>query len=205
MQTFTRPTLPEGMDIINLAPEDSKQNVLEPTTPVHCLNRGTHELRDKFDGRDYVLPTGVIFTLPYGAALHFKTRQIVPGTRDPNGQGDAAKSYIAIFGVDRPEDCVPFTAAEQERADNAPEGLDREQMISPADRAAAPRGLRNSSAGRGMQGVRPQVDASQQGSSEAAERASGVFVPPTTSAAETDERAADERPMARAGRKVREE
>jgi hypothetical protein len=204
VKTYQKPALPEGTAVMSLAPEDSVANALTPETVVTCLNRGSHELRDKFDGRDYVIPGGALFELPYGAALHFKTRQVVPGTRDPHN-GHVVKSFIAILGLDPAEQCRPFSDEAMDKIDATPEGLDREQMESPVDRDVQPRGLAQSSAGR-SQGRRPHIDGSQQATSEAAERAAGAMTPPTTSAAEQDERAsASDGAMARAGRKTRGE
>lgn len=124
MASYTPPELPTGTRITNLRKEDDKANELTPETMVTCINRGPLALVDMFDGQNYVIPPGH-FMAPYGAALHFQRRQVVPGTRIP-GQGH--KSWVSILGIDKAEVCLPFTDAELEAFGQAREAINREAL-----------------------------------------------------------------------------
>jgi hypothetical protein len=109
---------------VNLVPESQESlKTLTPETPVVCMNRSTRELRDTFDSQHYRIPPGPTkFWLAYGAALHFKTRLIVPGTR----RGPSSfESMICILGIDDPADCAMFDEMAEAEFSARPEGLDR--------------------------------------------------------------------------------
>lgn len=109
---------------VNLVPESQESlKTLTPETPVICMNRSGHELRDTFDSQHYRIPPGPTkFWVPYGAALHFKTRLIQPGTRRGPSSFD---SLIAILGIDPPEECTMLDPEVEKHIMSRPEGLDR--------------------------------------------------------------------------------
>lgn len=125
--------------VTDLQPESSGEIKLTPDTTVLCINRGRRQLRDTFDSRHYVIPVGY-FTIPYGAALHFKNRQVVPGSRNPETNYQA--SFISIIGVASPhakglhiakpiDDEVEWPAFSDEECDQfgeAKEAIDREGL-----------------------------------------------------------------------------
>lgn len=127
MSGYEIPMLDPGQMPGNLVPEAKAQRKeLTPETPVVIRNRGLRTLRDKFDGLDYAIPAGPgTFWLPYGAAKHFQARLIIPGTR--NGV-NGFQSYIAILGIDPPDQCEMFDQAEFDRQQAIVEGLDRSQL-----------------------------------------------------------------------------
>jgi len=125
-QTYTRPPLPPWVaKPHDLASVDLKAIELTPKTSVLCINRGAAVYYDKYDGRDYEVPPGY-FEVAYEVAAHFRERSIVPGSRNPVTGGQ--QMYIAILGIDRPEDCEPFSDAEVDAQAAAPEALDRSDM-----------------------------------------------------------------------------
>ncbi|MCC6989948.1 MAG: hypothetical protein IT181_13165 [Acidobacteria bacterium] len=151
-QTYQFPELPAGQFPQSLVPEDQAgQKDLKPDTPVVIVNRGLGALRDKFDGRDYVIPPGPqTFLVPYGAALHFQKRNIVPGTRTL-GEG-GFESFIGILNIDSPENCLMLNDAEYAAAMSKPEGLDRSQLDPERQnvRALQTSAQRGQVAGQGM-------------------------------------------------------
>lgn len=132
-------------EVQDLKPVDSGAIALTPDTIVLCRNRGRETYVDKFDSRDYQIGPGS-FTAPYGAALHFKRRAVVPGSRNPETGFQA--SFITIIGVVHPkpggglkvvrpiDDAVewdPFTDDECREYGHAVEALDRASMVDPID------------------------------------------------------------------------
>lgn len=115
---------------VNLIPEGLGGEELSPKTRVVCINRGDVPYLDKCDGRDYVCQPG-LFEVEYEVADHFRTRSVVPGSRDPvTGKQE---HYIAIIGMDPEDRCQPLSGAELAAANAAPEALDRSGM-SPMDK-----------------------------------------------------------------------
>jgi hypothetical protein len=112
-------------------------------TKVWVLNRGGGVYEDMYDSQPYEIPEGK-WVISYAAALHFRNRAVVPGTRGGyQSQGLAPKqmSRIAILRpvdwdepLDRPENCVPFTAEQLARMYGAVEALNRSSFDSPAAR-----------------------------------------------------------------------
>ncbi len=182
-------------EVVNLVPEGGSGVGLTANTVVRCINRGRAPLKDKFDGRDYVIPPGY-FTVRYGAARHFQTRLVVPGTRNP--EIGTEQSFIGIVQneetgerVDDDFLCVPLTDEECERAGQAVEAIDRAALSDPADRdvraVKAGAGQPNR---RGKTGLRPELDSSVQVSEAAREAAEHIFDKPETSATREDAEAA---------------
>jgi hypothetical protein len=108
---------------------------LTPEKYVFVLNRGVDPVRDKFDGTDYVIPSGVN-EMPYGAATHFRGRAVVPGSR--NTETGKQESFLAILGVDRPEKCVPFSTEQCQAFGLRIEAIAREELMDPQAREARP-------------------------------------------------------------------
>lgn len=166
-------------DIQDLKPESSGEVRLTPDTKVLCINRGRDVVKDTFDSRHYTIAPGY-FTCDYGAALHFKNRAVVPGSRNPETNFQA--SFIAIIGVvvpsdggwkvalpvDQAEQWDPFTDDECREYGHALEALDRDGMIDPIDadvaivdtpgtgRAKAPSRVKSSGAGGGSR--KPRIE-----------------------------------------------
>lgn len=127
-------------DIQDLKPESSGEVKLTPETKVLCINRGRDVVKDTFDSRHYTIEPGY-FTCDYGAALHFKNRAVVPGSRNPETHFQA--SFIAVIGVvvptadgfkvvlpvDHHEQWDPFTDDECREYGHAIEALDRDGML----------------------------------------------------------------------------
>lgn len=163
-------TLP-AVDVQQLVPEGSREVQLLPETPVLCIHRGRnptvngvlqplqprrgdtrdHSVRqegvayvgdyvDTWDSKHYVIAPGY-FVTPLGAAVHFKARAVVPGSRNPETNFQA--SFLSIIGVvtpqpdggykvvkavDDPADWDPFTDEECGIYEIAFEALDRANM-----------------------------------------------------------------------------
>jgi hypothetical protein len=97
---------------------------------------------DTYDSRHYIIMPGY-FSAPYGAALHFKQRAVVPGSRNPETNSEA--SFLTILGVAEPttgglrivrrvddlEDWEPFSDDECREYGMSVEALDRRHMIDP--------------------------------------------------------------------------
>jgi hypothetical protein len=125
MAVYNRPDLPEGVKPVNLVPLGATQE-LEPKTRVLIVNRGDAPYRDKFDGRDYIVPGATVAEVEYEVANHFRERSVVAGSRDPvTGKQDRR---IAILGIDKPERCELLTPVENEKAAKAVEAIDREAL-----------------------------------------------------------------------------
>jgi hypothetical protein len=191
---YRLPEAPAGADIPNLQPDDLPKDLLLPATIVRGLNRGRVPLLCQHDGRHYYLPPG-LFNCSYSAAQHFQQRLIVPGTRDPE-VSTRTLSWIAIVGIDKPEDCQPFTAEQLKRFGEKTEGLAREDMISPTDRELKKVSMKSPAArsaverGGAKSGRRKHLEAQGQANADAAAAAATTFKPPAQeSAAEADERA----------------
>lgn len=143
----TRHTLPGGQAVQQLVPNTGTRQVhLTPERDVLCLHRGDEPYEDMFDGRPYRIEPGFFMTT-YGAAQHFRSRSVVPGSRNPETSFQA--SFIVIIGivelhangsfdvlqaVDAPGEWTKFTEAEQAQYHDAVEALDRDAMVSPIDR-----------------------------------------------------------------------
>jgi hypothetical protein len=157
MQLYNKPTLPVGTEVVNLVPEGLGGTELTPKTRVVIINRSAHPYHDKHDGRDYIVLPG-LSEVEYEAADHFRSRSVVPGTRDPiTGKQE---HFIAILGIDPEERCVPLTEGEQLQADEAPEAIDRTSM-SGADRdvkVVSTQAARSRTAGGGTRRVRQSVE-----------------------------------------------
>lgn len=167
--TYRRPTLPPGTaPPPNLASVDLKAQELTPQTTVVCINRGGLIYCDKYDGRDYEVPPG-LFEVAYEVAAHFRARSIVPGSRNPITGGQ--QTYIAILGIDKPEDCEPFSDADVDAQAAAPEALDRSDMPTEdrAVRVVPTNVVRARTAGRG--GRARDVSVEQNASRDAAPEA----------------------------------
>lgn len=139
---------------IDLLPE-AKQSLaaLTPETKVVCMNRGRHELRDTFDGEHYVIPPGPQkFWLSYGAALHFKSRLIMNGTRTLDGNGN--QPWLCILGIDPPDQCHMLDSQDETAVRQRVEGLDRSQLdpgrqdVKVVETSAARAGVLGQAAGR---------------------------------------------------------
>lgn len=103
-------------------------------TIVVVVHRGGPTIKDLWDSQEWVIPPGV-HKMPYGIARHFQKRAIVPGTRNPNPEfGGKAISQLAVVGIDKEENCRPFTE-EQLRQFEFKEGLDRSLYASLAKRS----------------------------------------------------------------------
>lgn len=133
-------------DVQTLKPESSGAVQLSAETIVLCVHRGREPIVDMFDSRVYTIAPGY-FTAPYGAALHFKHRAVVPGSRNPETGFQA--SFIAVIGVahnkpdgleivlqvDDPVQWDPFSDAECREYGHAIEALDRAAMVDPIERS----------------------------------------------------------------------
>jgi hypothetical protein len=185
-QTHTLP----AVDVQQLAPQGSGEVLLTPETRVLCIHRGrnrtedgllvvraarrgeprVHEERrpsvayegdytDTFDSRHYIIGPGY-FEVELAAAVHFKDRAVVPGSRNPETNFQA--SFIAIIGVvastgvgykvvkavDHPDDWAPFTDEECAAYEIAFEALDREHMSNPIERDVTVVGTSGAIAGK---------------------------------------------------------
>lgn len=131
--------------IRNLQPESSGEVQLKPDTKVLVVNRGRETLFDTYDSKHYTIPPG-FFEIEYGAAVHFKNRGVVPGSRNPETNFQA--SFFAIVGVyvpkvdggflvirpvDHPHEWDPFTDAECQQYEHALETIDRGAMVDPIE------------------------------------------------------------------------
>jgi hypothetical protein len=132
---YVRPTLPPGVAVHSFVPEHGATEELTPEKYVFVLNRGVDPVRDKFDGTDYVIPPGVN-EMPYGAAMHFRGRAVVPGSR--NTETGKQESFLAILGIDKPEKCTPFSPEQCEAFGLRIEAIAREELMDPAARDARP-------------------------------------------------------------------
>lgn len=160
------PTLPMETAVQQLVPESSGTILLTPERRVLCIHRGRRltdngrpipinprhnpddpktacvgDYTDTFDSKHYVVKPGY-FEVEYAAAIHFRNRAVVPGSRNPETGFQA--SFIAIIGVVQPtaagfkvvkavDDAVTwdaFTDEECEQYEVAFEALDRSSMVN---------------------------------------------------------------------------
>jgi hypothetical protein len=176
----------------DLVPENANGAALTPNTPVLVIHRGTHTIHDKFDGIDYVIGPGYT-TMPYGAALHFQSRATVPTTRNPETRTE--QSFLGLVGLDNEWMVQPFTPEELARIYGASEAIDRESLVSRADRDVA---LLQTSRSMPMrsEGRRPVIRGDGQVSQAAQEAAEHAFEPPAESDTRLDSQEAEvERPQ----------
>lgn len=200
----------ESVVVANLIAEGANAIVLTPTSRVICINRGRKPLFEMFDARPCEIPPGY-FKVEYGAAKHFQTRLIVPGTRNIEVGGYV--SYIGILGsedgqikVDDASLCQPFTDEELQTFGVKVEGLDRTALegvardVTVIKTATARAFSRTQGAG-----LKPQINANEQASPGATEAAETVFDRPEESdtRAAADDAAAHEEPAAAAVRRRR--
>lgn len=176
--------LPDGVEVASLLIERMNETSLKPDSPVIVLNRGRKVMEMTFDGNHIPIPVGY-FETEYGAALHFKERAVVPGTRNLEVGGFV--SWFAIIGssdgrvaVDPPEMCQPFTDEELQAFGESIEAIDRKAMSGP-DRNVVRVGTQAARAMSRSQGaaMRVAIDTTGQVSDAAAEAAAHVFEPPT--------------------------
>jgi hypothetical protein len=174
-QTYKKPELPSGTKVNAVVPKDLNGVELGPKTRVVCINRGDQPYFDKCDGRDYVVPPG-FFEVEHEVADHFRLRSVVPGSRDP--VTGSQENYIAIIGIDPPEQCEPFTRAVQDKYEQSVEALDRgliEQEQGGKGMVVSTASARARTAG----GTRRRDIRVQQNDSE--NEAVGAMAPPTDS------------------------
>lgn len=163
------PTLPATAAVQQLVPESSGAIQIKPETRVLCIHRGRRltehgqpipinprldpndpktacvgDYTDTFDSKHYVIRPG-FFEVEYAAAVHFRNRAVVPGSRNPETAFQA--SFIAIIGlvqqtatgmkvlkaVDDPPQWEPFTDEECAQYEVAFEALDRGSMVNPIE------------------------------------------------------------------------
>lgn len=130
--------LPDGFDqtdVVDLTPETQHSAELKPTSMVICINRGPKTIKDMFDAETYEVPPFAKFRCQYQVARHLQTRNIVPGTRNPNPTDSSAPQYvpwIAIIGLD--PDARAFTDAELEQFGESVEGINRHLVPTRAGR-----------------------------------------------------------------------
>lgn len=179
-----------AVDVQQLAPQGSGEVQLTPDTRVLCIHRGRnrteqgmliatnvrrgeprlHDERrpgvvyegdyvDTFDSRHYIIGPGY-FEVELGAALHFKERAVVPGSRNPETNFQA--SFLAIIGVvaptgsgyrvvkavDHQDDWEPFSDEECASYEIAFEALDRANMSNPIERDVTVVGTSSAIAGK---------------------------------------------------------
>lgn len=147
MNADTTHTIAASGGVQQLVPQGSGEIAMTPDREVLCVHRGNEPYDDMFDGRPYRIMPGFFMT-QYGAALHFKTRAVVPGTRNPETRSET--SFIAIIGavelradgsfkvlkpVDDKVEWSEFTAEERAVYANKQEALDRDNMVNPIDSA----------------------------------------------------------------------
>lgn len=195
-RSYVTPELPDGHKAVDLVAEDAKANELTPETIVTVVNRGRKPLSDMFDGRHYHVPAGYA-RMPYGAAVHFQKRAVVPGTRNLEQGGYV--SWFGILGVDDPSMCEPFTDEYLESVGEKAEAIDRSAFSDPADRdvtVVKTNTARASQPGQGLIGGaggsmrRAQHDTGGQATPAAEEAAAHIMDTPASNAAAEDTAAA---------------
>jgi hypothetical protein len=166
----------EGVHEVQLTPETPVLCIhrgrrhTEDGAPVHHENAARHrdgereayfegDYKDTYDGFHYIIAPGY-FSAPYGAALHFQRRAVVPGSRNPETGFQA--SFIAIIGVvelvpgggfrvlkpvDDQVDWTPFTDEECAQYEVAFEALDRAAMVAPIEKEVVLRNVSETVAG----------------------------------------------------------
>lgn len=175
----------EGVHDVQLTPETPVlcihrgRRLQDGDTPVHHGNAARHrdgereayfegDYKDTYDGYHYIIAPGY-FSAPYGAALHFQRRAVVPGSRNPETGFQA--SFIAIIGVvelvpdggfrvlkavDDQVDWTPFTDDECAQYEVAFEALDRAAMVAPIEKEVVLRNVSETVAG-GKEGSASRV------------------------------------------------
>lgn len=127
---------PRKADIRDLVPKHQRgPGSLTPESPVLVLNRGWNTYTDKFDGIDYDLPAGEVLEMPYGAALHFRARAVVPGTRNPEVKKQ--ESFLVVMhplGPDKRSAWRMFTDEERAWIEGKHEAIAREELSLASDR-----------------------------------------------------------------------
>lgn len=202
---FTMPPLDE---IYNMSAMTVGDQVLLPTDNVICINRGRATLHETFDGQHREIPPGY-FRTEYGAALHFRRRLLVKGTRNLEQGGYV--SWIGILGsedgrikVDDERDCERFTDEDLQSYGEKIEGIDRSSFSDPSDREVTAIRMQTARAAAGGQGAgtRPFIETKAQATEGAREAAAEVFAPPAESATREAEAeaAAESAAPARTGR-----
>lgn len=135
-----------GADVQQLVPQRGSVDVrLSPESEVLCIHRGTEPIEDMHDSQPFRIMPGY-FKTQYAAAVHFKARSIVPGSRNPETSRQA--SFIAIIGtvdfradgsfsvtrqVDHPDEWAPFSEDERAEYEGHAEALDRDGMVNAID------------------------------------------------------------------------
>lgn len=160
MAFYRRPSLPAGVIVHTVVPDNTNGEVLNDSTPVIVFNRKPEPYVDMYDGRRYTLPPGFI-DLRYCEALHFKGRSVVPGSRNPEtGKQD---HYIVIVDAQTPPDhLITIGEAQFRRQQQLPEAIDRASMTSQAARSVQT--IKTTAAhatiaeGRGLEGNSPSSD-----------------------------------------------
>lgn len=192
-------TILDVANVRHLVREGVHEVHITPETPVLCIHRGRRlqadgkpvyhgnaarhrdgdrepffegDYKDTYDGNHYIIEPGY-FSAPYGAALHFQRRAVVPGSRNPETGFQA--SFIAIIGVvdaqpgggfkvlkavDDQADWAPFTDDECAQYEVAFEALDRDAMTAPIDRKVVLRNVSETVAG-GKRGSASRVKGAQ--------------------------------------------
>lgn len=120
-------------EVVDLTPETKAGTELQPETLVTCINRGPKVIRDQYDAQVYEIPPYARFRVQYQVAKHVQTRNIVPGTRNPDPT-DSTKPqhvpWISIIGLDPETTWEPFTPEELAAFGESVEGLDRSGMTA---------------------------------------------------------------------------
>ena len=136
MLDFTDPTSnPKAGDIRDLVPLHQRgEGTLGSESEVALLHRGWKPITDKFDGVDYqILPGRQL--IAYGAAMHFRARAVVPGTRNPEIRKQ--ESFLVIMhdlGPDKREHWRMFTDEERAQIEGKVEAIARDELSLPSDR-----------------------------------------------------------------------
>lgn len=182
---YQRPVLPEGIEVKDLSRSVSAGPVKEPAPEerVICINRGNKVLKETFNGEHSEIPPGY-FEIEYQAALHFKRKLIVPGSKNIETGGWV--SFIGILGVDPQTECEPFTEEECALFGERFEAIDRSQMLNARDRdvqVVRTNAAIASSPGYGQRGI----DVNAQANDAAAAAAEGVLDRPDESLTAADE------------------
>lgn len=141
-----RHNLRPGSDVQSLVPDLGSRDVaLTPETEVLCIHRGRDDYEDMYDSRPYRIAPGY-FKTTLAAAMHFRARAVVPGSRNPETRRQS--SFIVIIGavdfkgdgsfdvikpVDKPEEWAAFSDDEVAEYAGAQEALDRGGMQNAID------------------------------------------------------------------------
>lgn len=207
--SYQRPTLPPDLVVKDLSKSvtEGPQKEPKPDERVICINRGRKDITVTFDSRHMVLPPGY-FEIEYEAAKHFRNREIVPGTKNP--ELNTFVSWIAILNVDADEKCQPFTDEELLEFGEKVEAIDRSALTSPADRDVQLRSVRqvqassqSFSSGARIKPKGGGIDASVQATPAAMEAAAAVLDKPGMTASREAEAEARSEGVAPVAQRVR--